>query len=313
MAIAALVVAVVATPFGGGIGGRRLRQLLDGPLRSGRPTAGSGSPRAPACPRAASCAGGEEARIAVPDAVLTLADGAELGTDPDDPSCAGAASSSRPPSDSTCGSAHARPRARGQWRVDTGAASRVATYRGLVELDDGARTARLARYRQVAGPEGALQDGRRPLRYLVGDDWDERLLAEAFAVDRLAERLTESLGRSPRRGAPQPGVLRGVRRRREERSTAALDRLAGVEAGRPLRAARRRAARRRGDRRPDGEGGLEAEVALERMIALRRAGATWGLVLVEHDLASGDLRAAADRALERVEEDPPPRSRPSRT
>ena len=306
MAVAALIVAALATPFGGGIGGTDFGQLVHGPLevRTSEGWAGLADGAAVPTDRLVRAAG-EEVRIAVGGTELTLADGAELATDRDVPELLRGSLLVDTDRVWTVRLGAARVEGRGEWRLDTGVASRVATYRGRVELDDGAREVSLPRYRQVPVRNGALEDGRRPLRYLVGDAWDERLLAAAFAVDRLAVRLVDSLARSHGEQPRSPefyAAFASVDGVVEE----TLDALAATEEdgrfGPPaevlLGVAVADALARGAE--------LELDAATDRLIDLRRAGATWGLVLVEHDLTTADLRAAADRALERVEASPPP-------
>jgi hypothetical protein len=306
MAIAALIVAALATPYGGQIGGADFGQVLAGRLevRTGDGWVGvvdgAGVPSG-SLVRAA----GEEVRIGVAGAELTLADGGELLADAAGPELRRGSLLVDAAEDWTLRLGATSIRGRGQWRVDTGVASRVATYAGRAELDDGARTASLARYRQAPVRDGAIEDGRRPLRYLVGDAWDERLLADAFAVDRLAERLGDSLARS-HGDEPRSPQFYAAFAAVEESAEAALEGLATVEEdGRYGPPADVLLGVTVADTLVEGAA-MDADNALERMIRLRRAGATWGLVLVEHELASSDLRAAADRALERVEADPPP-------
>jgi hypothetical protein len=199
---------------------------------------------------------------------------------------------------------------RGQWRIDVGVASRVATYRARVSVGDGNDERDLARFRQVAVRDGALEPVLRPLRYQEDDPWDQWLLADALAVDRLVERLQGTLERSygtdPREAAfyaafvavddaDLVGDLADLAVTNDDDAFGPpADLLTAVVAIDALRV----------------EAGLEAAAALERVVELRRAGASWGLVLVEHDLGSAALRAAADRALEQVEQTPPPEPEP---
>lgn len=307
LAVAALVVALVATPFGVDLGGSEFGRLVDGALQS-RSADGWRHLEAPATvPAGAELrVGARPATIEIDGAVLTLSPDTRLHADPEAPRVRGGGLlvEAEQPSSVRVGATTAR--GRGQWRVDVGIASRVATYRGRVELDDGIAQRRVDRFRQVSVRDGALEPGTRPLRYSADDPWDTWLLADALAVDRLGTRLRDALerryGEEPRgagfyaafvtvadagidddlhelavtvdgaRFGPPGDVLVGV---------AAVDALA-TEAG-----------------------DTPAE-ALERVVALRRAGATWGLVLVEHDLGPAALRAAADRALRQVEATPPP-------
>jgi hypothetical protein len=305
MAIAALIVAGLATPFGGQIGGADFGQLLEGRLEVRTDGGWAGIGDGAGVPAGSLVrAAGEEVRIATRDAELVLADGGELVTDRRDPELRRGSLLVDSDTDVAVRLGATRVEGRGQWRLDMGVASRVATYRGRVELDDGVRETNLIRYRQVPVRDGAIEDGRRPLRYLVGDAWDERLLGEAFAADRLAARLTESLDRSygeePRSPAfyaafaavdDVDAAVEGLATVAEDgRYGPPADVLVGVAVGDALTAG----------------AGLDADAALDRLITLRRAGATWGLLLVEHELTASDLRQAADRALERVEASPPP-------
>lgn len=194
----------------------------------------------------------------------------------------------------------------GAWRVDAGASPRVATYAGEVVVEDAATQRSLPAYRQVSARDGALRGvSVVPMRYLADDPYDRRWMAEAFRVDDLAESLSRSLaatyGALPRDldfyaafAAVGPGVT--------ERLTDLARVVAGDHIGPPadllVAAAAIDAIATVADR-------PRAEVATS-VTALRRAGATWGLVLVDGGAGADDLAAAADRALAQAAQDPPP-------
>jgi hypothetical protein len=192
---------------------------------------------------------------------------------------------------------------RGTWRVDVGPASRLATYRGRVQAADGVSSRQLARYEQVDLRGGALDGDAAPLRYRDDDVWDRDELAEAMAVDRLAGQLTTSLtathGTALRPpsfytrfvGADAPVLARlddlAPRRRTNEVGPPAPV-LLGMTVADALVV----------------EGGFLPAPAVSRVVDLRRGGASWGLVLVVHDLGAPALRAAASRALDRAADTP---------
>jgi hypothetical protein len=193
---------------------------------------------------------------------------------------------------------------RGVWRADLGTTSRVGTYRGRVQADDGRRTQQLARFEQV-DLQGASVGAAVPLRYSEQDGWDREHLADALAMDRLARQLLTSL-EADHGPAPRPPSFYSSFTGADEAVIGRLDDLA------PRRQAERvgpPATVLLGIAVADAlvvDGGFLPATAVGRVIELRRGGAGWGLVLVAHDLGPSALRAAAERALERAAEDPPP-------
>jgi hypothetical protein len=190
-------------------------------------------------------------------------------------------------------------RGRGTWRADLGASSRLATYRGRIQADDGAQALPLARYEQVELRGGALDGSAAPLRYHGDDPWDREELGDALAADRLAEQLSTSFA------ADHGDELRpaGFYADFVDAEAPVLDRLEDL-------APRRRGALV-GPPAPvlvavvvtDAlvvEGGFLPGPAVSRVAELRRGGASWGLLLVRHDLGPAALRAAADRALDQA-------------
>lgn len=307
MAVAALLVGVVATPFGLDLGRADFGRLVDGALEL-QGSEGWRDLEAPAVvPAGAELRTGQRpARIEVAGGVLTLAEDTQLHAHPDEPRVRGGSLliEADEPLRIRVGATTAE--GRGQWRADVDVASRVATYRARVDLDDGASERRIDRFRQVSIRDGGLEPGLRPLRYTEDDTWDEWLLADALAVDRLSARLHSSLERSHGQAPRGPDFYAAFvavddADLADDLPELALtvdgevfgppaDVLVGVAAVDALAT----------------EAGFTPQEALERAVDLRRAGATWGLVLVEHDLGAAALRAAADRALQQAEQTPPP-------
>jgi hypothetical protein len=194
---------------------------------------------------------------------------------------------------------------RGVWRADLGATSRIGTYRGRVQADDGPRTRQLARFEQVDLQGGSLAGAAVPLRYSDQDRWDGQHLADALATDRLARQLETSL-EAEHGPAPRPAAFFSSFAGADEAVLARLEDLA------PRRQAEHvgpPATVLLGIAVADAlvaDGGFLPATAVGRVIELRRGGARWGLVLLTHDLGPSSLRAAAERALERAAEDPPP-------
>jgi hypothetical protein len=307
MAVAALLVGVVATPFGVDLGGADFGRLADGALQlqSGDGWADLAAPAT--VPAGAELRVGEQpARIEVDGGVLTLAAGTQLHAVPREPRVRRGGLLVEADESLRVRVGATTAEGRGQWRVDVGVASRVATYRARLDLDDGASQRRIGRFRQVSVRDGALEPGLRPLRYAAGDTWDEWLLADALAVDRLGERLkgtfVRSYGTEPRDAEFYAAFVAAEDTRSatdvrdlavtvdDERFGPPADVLIGVAVTDALAT----------------EAGLATDEALERVVNLRRAGGTWGLALVEHDLGAAALRAAADRALQQAEQTPPP-------
>ncbi len=307
MAVGALLVGLVATPFGVDLTGSDFGRLADGLLQV-RTADGWEDLEAPATvPAGAELrAGPDTARIEVPGAVLHLDGGAQLLAEAGEPRVHRGSVLVEADEVQQLRVGATTAEGRGQWRVDVGVSSRVATYRARLDLDDGVSQREVGRFRQVSVRDGGLEPGLRPLRYDGEDTWDEWLLADALAVDRLAARLHGTLGRTYGAdlrdddfytaftavdGGDLGGDLRDLAVRADgERFGPPADVLVGLVTVDALAAG----------------AGLSPGEALERAVRLRRAGATWGLVLVEHDLGASALRDATDRALQQVELTPPP-------
>jgi hypothetical protein len=193
---------------------------------------------------------------------------------------------------------------RGVWRVDLGATSRIGTYRGRVQADDGRRTQQLARFEQIDLRGASLTGAAVPLRYSDQDEWDREHLADALATDRLARQLVTSL-EADHGSAPRPPAFYSSFAGADGSVLARLEDLAprrqATQVGPPATVLL-------GIAVADAlvvDGGFLPATAVGRVVELRRGGAGWGLVLLTHDLGPSSLRAAAERALERAAEDPP--------
>lgn len=199
-----------------------------------------------------------------------------------------------------------RVRGRGTWRVDLGTSPRVAVYAGGVAVrplgtdadQAGVPVGRLRQRALVGLDPGQLL----PQAYRTSDPWDARLLSEAVAVDRLADTLGTTLA-AEYGTAPRPdsfyadfAVLGGDL----PAALAVLDASRGGdgiarEPGRVLLAAIV------AQTVADGTA-LPALEAVARVDELRRAGATWGLVLRDADLTAAALEAQVGVALQRRRE-----------
>ncbi|MFP5309837.1 MAG: hypothetical protein ACLGIR_09720 [Actinomycetes bacterium] len=189
----------------------------------------------------------------------------------------------------------------GAWRVDAAPATRVAVYTGGAGVD-GARDVALGPLSQsvLAGVDVGAE---APLTYLASDPWDARLAAEPLAVDRAAAALTTSLA-ALYGTQPQTAAFYG--------DFVAVDE--GLEAALAELAPRATADGRVGPPAPVLLGVVTVRLLVERaalapadalaeVLATRRAGGTWGVVVVRRDLGADDLRAAADAALRRRAQD----------
>lgn len=187
---------------------------------------------------------------------------------------------------------------RGTWRTDVAAGVRVAVYRGGAGVEvagSGERGLAVSRFEQVATASPQLPAAPLPMAYSGGDEWDVRLLSGLLATDRVAAQLARSF--AARYGSePLPRSFYTRFTAVDEAIDAALGRLAGSD----------------GDRfGPPGDvlvavvvtdlladrAGLTTEEAATEAVALRAAGATWGIVLARHDLSADDLRGAVDLAV----------------
>lgn len=188
---------------------------------------------------------------------------------------------------------------RGAWRVDADAAPRVGVYRGGVGLrvqGEAEQALALRRLEQADLIGGGLPAEPLPLRYSNADDWDVRLLAGVLAIDRQAAQVRAILegrfGSEPLSedfyldfqvvdGALAEALPRFGETEGDRRVGPPADVLLGVIV---TDLVRRGAA-------------LSGAEASERVITLRGAGATWGIVLALHDLGADALRGAADLLL----------------
>lgn len=184
---------------------------------------------------------------------------------------------------------------RGTWRVDATGLARFATYRGGVAVSglggDAVAVQRLQEAPVLGGVDGAVQ----PLRYLAGDPWDERLLADALAVDRALDRTSATL--AVRYGTALQDRAFYADFTGFEDLVAHLDELA-----------ERGASERFGPPAPTLVALVVADLLVRRagvapaeaaavIDGLREAGATWGLIVVLHDLGPADLDASIERGL----------------
>lgn len=195
---------------------------------------------------------------------------------------------------------------RGIWRVDRAAIDRVAVYTGGTGVtvdgsDDGGLS--LGRFDEADLGGNQLPAMVLPIDYSASDPWDARLLAGLIATDRAAAQLERSF--TGRYGtAAQPASFYLAFEVFDETLAASLDRIGGVEA-----------AERVGppadvllaavviDLLAD-RAGLTTADALDEVVRLRAAGASWGVVLARHDLGADDLREAVDLALRDAPESP---------
>ncbi|MGH3442112.1 MAG: hypothetical protein ACRDUY_08735, partial [Nitriliruptorales bacterium] len=188
---------------------------------------------------------------------------------------------------------------RGIWRVDADSAPRVAVYEGGAAVrpaDAGDGGLPVGRLHQADLAGDVLPGEALPLRYDVADAWDARLLVDALEIDRQTDQLHRSL--SAQHGEERRPV--SFYRSFAVVDDPVADALAefavdtrGNEVGPPadvlvhvvavdlLRTVRR----------------LDPDEAIDRVTSLRRAGATWGVVLTLHDLDADDLRTGLDLSL----------------
>lgn len=194
-------------------------------------------------------------------------------------------------------------RGRGAWRLDVTTSPRVGVYSGGVTVRDavGGETS-VGALEQVDVVERAVAPQPLALRYLVSDPWDMRLLAGAIAVDRQVSRLENTLERSY-------GTALQTREFYSDFVAVDEDLAATLPAVARLRD---------GDRfGPPAEtlvavvvtvllnqrAGFTTGAAVDEIAALRRSGATWGIVLARHDLGPDSFREAADDALRRRQQE----------
>jgi hypothetical protein len=189
----------------------------------------------------------------------------------------------------------AEGRGRGTWRVAASGLARYAVYAGGLAVTGPAAgdPVEVGLLREVPLEAGGA-DRVQPLRYLPSDPWDQRLLAEAIHIDEVLAATQRGLGGRYGTALQPASFYRDFLRSRA--FLAYLDRLA-VEADDA----------RYGPPAPTlvalivadllvGRAGLSPQDAADGIDALRRAGAPWGLIVVEHGLAAADLDAELDRA-----------------
>lgn len=187
---------------------------------------------------------------------------------------------------------------RGDWRVSAAGVSRYAVYDGGVGLQEPGieDPTAIGRYREAPIADGIVGTVR-PLRYLPSDRWDARLLAEAIRVDRLlaatrrglearygtALQTAEFYGDFARFSGLLGQLPRLAVRTEDERHGPPAETLVALLVAELLVA-------------ETGLGPAEAAADIDR---LRAAGAEWGIILREHDLAARDLDATIERAVRR--------------
>ena len=190
-------------------------------------------------------------------------------------------------------------RGRGTWRLDLGGSPRVGVYDGGVSVvDDSGISLSLGRFEQVALLEDALTQGSSAYRYQGSDPWDARMLGGAIAVDQQVARLETTLG------ARYGTVLQTADFYRDfvavdETLVAALPGLARFQEGDRYGPPAATLVAVVVTELLTERTGLSGEAAVGEIQRLRRAGATWGLVLAHHDLGPASFREATDVALRR--------------
>lgn len=195
----------------------------------------------------------------------------------------------------------------GTWRVDDGGRPRVGVYEGgPVTVDDGDVASEVPSLRELSVRDGAAAArGVVPLRYDGDDPVDVRHLAEALRVDELAATLRRSLAGTHGDAPREPAFYDSFTAIGDEiggRLTELAPQVDGDRLGPPadvlVAVAVIDVLRVDTDR-------TTTEAAAE-VARLRGAGAAWGLIVVGAGADGDALLAAADRALERAEEQPPP-------
>ena len=176
----------------------------------------------------------------------------------------------------------------GTVRVSSGLAANVAVYAGKATISRPAQEREVAALRQMDLAAFRLAPEGVPLRYSPDDQWDQELLGEAIAFDgevaRLARGMEIEFGTRP-----QPAVFyRGFADRRvvpvlAETAPIARPRAFGPPADVLLTMFVAQTAT---------QGRLVDTI--RQVAQLRSAGARWGLIAVEFDVASDALVAAVD-------------------
>lgn len=194
-------------------------------------------------------------------------------------------------------------RGRGTWRVDVTTSPRVGVYTGGVAVRDAAgQEVPVGTLEQVAVIDRAVAPESLALRYLVTDPWDARLLARPIAVDRQVGRLENTLER--RYGtALQAADFYGDFVAVDDTLAATLPMLARLQEGDRFGPPPETLVAVVVATLLNQRAGFTTDGAVGRIVELRRAGATWGIVLAAHDLGPDDFREAADDALRRRQQE----------
>lgn len=176
----------------------------------------------------------------------------------------------------------------GTVRVSSGMAASISVYEGNATVRRPAQEREVPALRQLDLTAFRLAPGAAPLRYGPGDAWDQELLGEAIAFDgevaRLARGMEIEFGKRPQ----PPSFYREFAGRR---ALPVLSEAAPVSRGRAFG--------------PPSDVLLTMFVArtvaqgrlpdtIRQVAKLRAAGARWGLIAIEFDVASDRLVAALD-------------------
>lgn len=209
---------------------------------------------------------------------------------------------------------------KGVYRLTSGLSPRLGVYRGEVRLSRPSEARTVPALRETALSSRRLPAVARPLTYRHDDPWDRRYLRQAIAFDGEADRLirgfTREYGDEPRptdfyadfAAAPAqtvPVLAGAYRGRTDERVGPPGEALLVLFLGEAAAAA-------------DTPEGMAA--ATRRAVALRSAGARWGLIAAELDstvrrvanrIDAGQERYLAQRDGEPSAPAPPPADPPS--
>lgn len=191
---------------------------------------------------------------------------------------------------------------RGAWRVDAAPNQRIAVYDGALGLraedaeEDGLA---VRRFEQVGLLAGRFGEGPLPLRYRTDDLWDARLLAAAITVDREVERLERGLA-ATYGTEPQDADFYTTFQVVDEEDLGSLP-ASTVDEASPGEVLTHLTVVDLIAQRTE----VGFDDAADEVVTLRRAGATWGLMLMRHGLGVEDLRGAVDLTLEGAPAAPP--------
>lgn len=182
------------------------------------------------------------------------------------------------------------------YRLTPGATPRVAVYRGDVDLQRAGESVTVEGLREVSLSARRLGAARRPLNYRPDDQWDRKLMSGAIVFDGEAERLVRGLdqayGTAPQRksfyasfvplaSSTVPVLAAHAPTTRGDAFGPPSDALLTLFIAR--------------NAADDGQASSVAD-AVERVMALRRAGGRWGLVATEFGVTGQELEKAVDRA-----------------